>query len=159
MNLMSLKWVAQPGDLTRVFDAEKARGGDESLRLDAGIAGNFLCSFPSDMRDLSSCEWLHFWAFSEEETGALIAVQFISPGENGVGDSYLARFCVDWTGWKEINLSWDEFKSVGNPAGWNSITRLQLITYYFKPPKPGTILYLSDIRLTAENPESELGRK
>lgn len=147
MNLMDLEWRAQPGDLERVFDVEKAKGGDESLRLDAGIKGNFICRFPGDRSDLSAFESLHFWAFSEADTYARLAIVFVSPNENDRGDYYITSFVVDWKGWKEFNIPWDNFEWARNPAGWDAITELQFITYQFSPPTPGTILYLSDIFL------------
>ncbi|MFZ2655961.1 MAG: carbohydrate binding domain-containing protein [Victivallales bacterium] len=149
VNLMDLKWE---GDLSRVADVEKIKNGDSAIRWDAGHQpySTALIKLSGEKGDLSDYTTLHFWAFSESATGAAIVIQAVSPNTNEDGDYFLMGFEVKWKGWKEFNLPLDKFTNVRSPKGWDSITRLSFLGHFNTQPVPGTILYLSDIRLTID---------
>ncbi len=70
-------------------------------------------------------------------------------------DYFVAKFTVDWTGWKLIRLRLSDFGTARKPIGWDWITRLSFNSSgWGEQPKPGTQLYFDDIRLVG--PEGSL---
>lgn len=100
--------------------------------------------------DWSTCGALKFWAYSEVPTNEVITFGVCSDNPATPALDYFTHdFTVDWTGWKEINLPFSEFHSLGKPMGWNHVDGLYFFTKFARrAPDPRTALFLDDMKLT-----------
>ncbi|NOZ22161.1 MAG: hypothetical protein GXP25_13870, partial [Planctomycetes bacterium] len=76
--------------------------------------------------------------------------------EKGVGGRYRTTVPVDWTGWKKVTLTKDDFKTQGKPIGWNWISKFYLSARVIGDPT-GVTLYLDDVKLVGPAGERSLG--
>jgi len=105
-------------------------------------------------RSVMQLDWSKFKAvacsiYSEKATGEVITLGIRSDNSGMPNGDYLTHdFTVDWTGWKEISLSFEEFKPIGNPVGWNKVDGVYFFTKAGnRYPDPRTVLSLADMRL------------
>jgi len=102
--------------------------------------------------DWSGCKTLSFWAHSEVATGELItlAAQSDNPQTPWL-DYYLYTFAVNWTGWRQVQISLSDCTPYEQPAGWQQVDALYFFTKIFdRQPNPYTVLVLDDLRLSPE---------
>jgi len=107
--------------------------------------------------DWSGCKSLSFWAHAEVATGELVTLgmQSDSPDTPWL-DFYLYTFAVNWTGWKQLRVSFAECTAYEQPAGWQKVDALFFFTKIFnRQPNPYTVLVLDDLRLNPEPVQSD----
>ncbi len=104
--------------------------------------------------DWSPYSGLSVQIYSEEATGERITVGVLSNNEATLHDDWLvADFVVDWTGWREVAMAFDDFRDLGSPVGLASVQGLYFFTRAFdRQPNPYTVLHLDDITLLDEAP-------
>lgn len=106
--------------------------------------------------DWSGFRSLSLWAYSEVATGEQITLAVLSDTPaTAWKDFYLYTFSVDWTGWRNLQLSLKDFTPYEQPAGWQQVSGLYFFTKIFnRQPNPYTVLYLDDLQLSADEVKS-----
>jgi hypothetical protein len=101
-------------------------------------------------RDVSQYDALAIWVYSQKATNAMIAIVLVSENENSDGsDYYMCNVTIDWTGWKEIAIPFNEMKTIREPRGLNDIDYLRIASsgYGCGDANPETRLKLDAMRL------------
>jgi hypothetical protein len=75
--------------------------------------------------DLSDFNVISFWLHSRESNGATFMVILPSSREENTFSYYAKKVTVDWKGWKKIELHFQSFESIRDPAGWDSIDSIR----------------------------------
>lgn len=145
LNLMKSQW--RGGALKKT--TSEVKEGNFSYRWDAFDHSYFRVDrFTSN--DWRAYQGLSVWVYSEESNGASVAIGAYSevPNVGKPSDSYYVyRFTVDWEGWKEMKISFDDFTPVRSPLGWSNVSYLKIMSNYGTKPIPGTVLYFNDLKL------------
>lgn len=139
VDMMKWKWEGRVEKST-----EEVKEGVFSYRWDAGKAGGFKAIALEN--DWTKYKVLHFWAYSETATGTKVAVS-ACPTNSPPGNHYIYLIPVDWTGWKEFNISIKEFSINRKPKGWGDIETVEFISHFYGTPEPGTLLFINDLKL------------
>jgi hypothetical protein len=90
---------------------------------------------------------LSFWVYSEEKTNANIALAVHGSSEKQEDSYCVYRFIIDWEGWKQINIPFEDFTTVRNGISWSDVSYIQIMNYYNATPVAGTVLYFNDFKL------------
>ncbi|MDQ3813405.1 MAG: hypothetical protein M3347_05585, partial [Armatimonadota bacterium] len=126
----------------------KAKTGQASLRW-ADVAQNPSLTWETAPTDWSPYNRLSFWLHSAVANGQ--GIQLVVPSENPAteGTDYFGReLKVDWTGWKKIELPFDQLWPTRTPQGWNQVGKFYLtVAGWGHTPLPDTELYLDEVRL------------
>ena len=145
VSLMSSKW--RGGALKKT--TSEVKEGDFSFRWDAFDSSYFrIDQLPSN--NWSDFHGLSFWLYSEESNEAEIAIGVYGPkDQEGASKNsyYVHRLTVDWDGWKEIKVAFDDFTPVRSPLGWSEVSYLKVMSNFGTEQVPGTVLYFNDLKL------------
>ena len=125
---------------------EEVKEGDFSLRWDAGKGAN--SNFYSEALDPDWTKFsgLRFWIYSAVATGTRAAIS-VYPLDVEAGNHYIYEIPVDWEGWKEFEVPLTDFQKNRNPGGWHNIGKVEFLSHFFGEPVPGTLLFISDLKL------------
>ena len=85
-------------------------------------------NIPTDLSDYKS---LDLFLYSEYANGQILTIAITSENHEVSGWNYFYHhLTVDWTGWKDISLSFkDDFKSARSPFGWHKIDGINIHSY------------------------------
>jgi hypothetical protein len=127
-------------------------GSSAAEWTDANLDAYKFLTLEEPPSDWSEYDTLSFLMYSDVANDAKFAV--IIPSENPAttGGDYRQRLItVDWTGWKQFNLSlsYPEFSIARGPIGWNKIDSITFANKgYGAVVKNNTGLYLDQVCLT-----------
>ncbi len=132
-----------------------ATGSDEFVSQGVGslrweMAANKSMSITEIPHDWSGHNALAFDLYSVEATGSPIwlIVQSEDPDREGM-DYYQTRIKLDFTGWRDVRLTFDEIGEVRHPLGWDHIERLQFHAAWNPNMEvdPRAVAYVDNVRL------------
>ena len=105
-------------------DPSVAYKGSPSLKWEHAKADG--ASTDSIPHDWSGYDCLYFALHSEKVTGAQVELVLPSERPESEGFDYFSmRITVDWTGWREFVIPFNELGRSRNPVGWNKIDAIQ----------------------------------
>ncbi len=140
-------------------DVGQWKGGEaatEPLKEGAGsirwvLAENHSLGTAEIPHDWSEYNAVAFDLYSQEATGSPVWLILTSedPEQEG-SDYYSLRFPLDYQGWREFILPFDEIGKVRHPVGWHHIERFMLHSAWDPNLEvdPKAVAYLDHVRLT-----------
>ncbi len=126
---------------------------DESASL-FWHASNLVSPGAISVTDWTDYNTLSFSIYSQSKCGATVQIRFSGPNVAGTNmDPYFRyQFKVDWEGWKDFTIRFDELDSNYNPT-LSALTSVHLdCSGWGMTPNPDCKLYFSSIRLVNRNP-------
>lgn len=93
--------------------------------------------------DLSGYDFLGFWVYSENASGAKLQLVLDSdnPSDPAGWDYYSKEIVIDFSGWKFLKIPLSSFVVSRNPVGWNKINYISFnSTGWNHTPLPDTVL-------------------
>jgi len=131
------------------LDAEHVKQGEHSVKWAHGDSR--LVTTAEIPRDWSGFNALSFWLYSEKATGVRFHVLVFSENAESEGiDYYSLALKVDFEGWRQLLIPFDEIGRVRSPLGFHHIDRLTLHAAW--DPRmvidPETVLYIDTVELT-----------
>ncbi|MBM3890305.1 MAG: hypothetical protein FJ388_14415, partial [Verrucomicrobia bacterium] len=105
-------------------------------------------------RDWSKFNAITFWLHSEKATGSRFVLTFQSENPKSEGaDYYSLGITLDWSGWKQFLLPFNELGVAREPLGWNHITSIRLsASGYGNTPDPSAVVRLDGVELSTGGP-------
>jgi len=100
--------------------------------------------------DWSSGTGLSFWMHSTKATGSRFWLILDSQDPEKEGpDYYLFSTRVDWEGWRQFTLPFEELAAIRSPVGWHSIDSVQLHAAWDREAEPlaEDVWLIDDIRI------------
>jgi len=128
---------------------EPVKQGTSAIRW--ALAENHGLSTAEIPHDWSEYNALAFDLYSQEATGSPVWLILNSEDAEREGsDYYSLRFRLDYEGWREYILPFDEIGKVRHPVGWHQILRFMLHSAWDPNLEvdPKAVAYLDNVRLT-----------
>lgn len=98
--------------------------------------------------DWSPFDHVHAWIYSVAPTMENVYFLAFSESSTTTGlDYFSSMFPVDWTGWREFQISLSQFGTARSPRGWDQIDSISFSSAWGTPAVPGTVLCLDDLFL------------
>ena len=145
------KWVKPSQGHSYAIPEEGPKQGDQALLWADTTKTSRLVAY-NVPRDWSSYKYLSFWVHSATANGAGIAIAVYSDDSEKTpkdDDYYQAKFILDFSGWKLIEIPLEKFQITRNPRGLGKIDYIKLASSGFSlVSRKDTRLYLDDMRLT-----------
>ncbi|MGC4123246.1 MAG: heparinase II/III family protein [Myxococcales bacterium] len=98
--------------------------------------------------DLSGETALRFWLHSSNTNGSHLLVYLGS--ENSAyadADYYSKDIAIDWQGWREVTLFFEEFSTSRHPLGWQQIDNVRFLAAgWGLTPDPTLVVHVDDVR-------------
>lgn len=128
-------------------DASVSRKGLPSARWDHAKASAVKCE--AIPHDWSGYNCLSFVLHSAKATGASFMVVLSSEAASEGFDYFGFPITLDWTGWKEFDVPFNEMGRARNPVGWNKIDSVMFTADgWGNQPNPESVVHIADLRLT-----------
>lgn len=131
--------------------SEKVKEGISSGRWDPSRRPwIFLKKCPQDW---SQYQAIRVWIYAQESNGQRINFWINSDGESAwISDKprsyYFHQIKVDWTGWKQVVISFNQCQAVRSPQGWDQISSLMISSKGGNAePLAGNILWWDEMEL------------
>lgn len=120
--------------------------GSPALKWDhAKAAGVRTDRIPHDWADWNC---LRFALHSAKAAGASFVLILPSEAESEGMDYFSFSFTLDWTGWKEFAIPFNEMTRVRNPVGWSKIDSIMFTAQgWGNEPNPESVVHIADLRL------------
>lgn len=115
-----------------------------------GQSSGLGCSF-QPAQDWSKFNAVAFWLHSEKATGSRFVLLFPSENRESDGSDYYSfRITLDWTGWKQFVLPFNELGASRRPIGWKHIEGIRFTASgYNNTPDPAAVVRLDGLELRA----------
>lgn len=133
-----------------VADAAIHKVWPQSICWRHGQSSGLGCSF-KPAQDWSKFGTLSFWLHSEKATGShfMLILPSENPSSEGA-DYYSFRITLDWTGWKQFVLPFNELGAAREPIGWKQIEGIRFTASgYGNTPDPVAVVRLDGLELSA----------
>lgn len=128
-------------------DPSVAYKGSPSLKWAHAKSGG--ASTDNIPHDWSGYDCLYFALHSEKATGAQF--ELVLPSERAESDGfdyYSMRITIDWTGWREFVIPFNELGRSRNPVGWDKIDAIQFSAKgWGHHPDPESVIHIAGVRL------------
>lgn len=100
-------------------------------------------------KDLSACNTMSFWLYSEHADSTTFIILFESRYDKNVFSYYSKKITVNWTGWKQCVLPFTSFAENRAPAGWNKIDNIVFTAKgWNQHPTDEPVWILDDLQFT-----------
>lgn len=122
------------------------RGELKAVRegVESGNLAQAKAAFLDYMRARQKPKWWFDWRDRPEHVGP------IHGGSDG-WDYFATQITIDWTGWKQITLPLDTWRSARKPIGWHHVNHISFsATYGNRKPSAETMLVLDEVELVGE---------
>ena len=112
-------------------------------------AESSFASTESIPHDWSGYNCLLFALHSAKATGARFEVALPSEDASSDGDDYFSfSVVIDWTGWKEFAIPFNEMFRSRMPVGWRKIDAVRFLAEgWGHHPDPESVIHIADLRL------------
>jgi len=150
--------MVEPGALGPAADWEGATLDDQTrkvwpyaLRWEHGLSPSLTRRF-TEPQDWSQFGGIRFWVHSQRANDATFMVIFNSENDRTEGMDYFSyQVKLDWEGWKELILPFQELGRAREPVGWNKIDSIVLTaTGWNQTVKPETVVTIDGFEPVAK---------
>ncbi|MBD3183763.1 hypothetical protein GF312_15845 [Candidatus Poribacteria bacterium] len=135
-----------------VSESERVKEGEGSVKWIHSQSDSV--SISQIPHDWSGYNHLAFWLYSKVKTDSRFMLILWSENEKTEGiDYYSMRIRLDFTGWREFKIPFQEMGVARSPLGWDQIQRLTFTASgWGNQPHPDAVVIIDHIEISKEEP-------